>query len=161
LVTLKLQPLVHSITGIDNSQGMLDQFKMKIARQNLTNVNIQRVDIEKRDIFKGNYHLIVSSMTFHHIKEIKPLLNQFYKIIAPEGYLCIADLDLDNGLFHDDNTGVFHPGFSREKLKDFFLEAGFNNVRDMTAAKIVKPAANEQMREFSVFLMSGQKNLMN
>jgi hypothetical protein len=71
--------------------------------------------------------------------------------------MCIADLDLDDGQFHDDNTGVFHFGFDRATLCKTFVDAGFDNVQDMTAAKVVKPAPNGEMRQFSVFLMTGQK----
>ena len=38
LVTLQLQPFLHSITGVDGSQGMIDILKQKIEKKNLTNV---------------------------------------------------------------------------------------------------------------------------
>ena len=100
LLSLQLRPLVRSVTGVDNSQGMLDVLKKKIDNQNLTNIRIQYRDVEKGDALDGCYHLIVSSMTFHHIREIGPLLDQFYRICAPCGHLCIADLDPDDGQFH-------------------------------------------------------------
>ena len=157
LLTILLQPFVSSITGIDSSQGMLDVFNTKIAGLNLTNVWSLFFDLDKGDTLAGNYHLIVSSMTLHHVREITPLFDQFYNIVAPAGYMCIADLDLDDGQFHDDNTGVFHFGFDRATLCKTFVDAGFDNVQDMTAAKVVKPAPNGEMRQFSVFLMTGQK----
>jgi ubiquinone/menaquinone biosynthesis C-methylase UbiE len=158
LLTLQLQPLVHSITGIDSSPGMLDIFNTKIAKQNLTNVKTLFLDLDKGDVLAGHYHLIVSSRTLHHIKEIRPLLEQFYKVTAPAGHLCIADLDLDDGQFHDDNTGVFHFGFERATLRKVFIEAGFDNVQEMTAAEMVKPTLNGKMRRFTVFLMTGHKS---
>jgi ubiquinone/menaquinone biosynthesis C-methylase UbiE len=157
LITLQLRPLVHSITGVDSSQGMLEQLKMKITGQNLTNVYTQLVDIEKEDFLNKNYHFIVSSMTLHHVKEIQPLLQKFYNRMAPGGYLCIADLDLDNGQFHSDSKGVFHSGFDREKLGVLFAEAGFDDIRSRTAARIVKPVSGGAMRDFTVFLLSGRK----
>ena len=38
LLTIQLHPLVHSITGIDSSQGMLDIFNTKVAKLKLTNI---------------------------------------------------------------------------------------------------------------------------
>ena len=157
LLTIQLQPRVHSITGVDNSQGMLDMFNMKIAKLKLNAVSTLLVDLDRGDTLSGNYDLVVSNMTLHHIKEIEPLFDQFFTITAPAGYLCIADLDLDNGQFHGDNTGVFHFGFARATLRKIFTEAGFDNVKDITAAKVMKPAINGEMKEFTVFLMSGQK----
>ncbi|MCX5852232.1 MAG: class I SAM-dependent methyltransferase [Deltaproteobacteria bacterium] len=157
LLTIQLQPLVHSIIGIDSSQGMLDIFNTKIAKLKLPNVRSLLVDLDKGDSLAGKYHLIVSNLTLHHIKEIIPLFDQFYTIMAPAGYLCIADLDLDDGQFHDNNTGVFHFGFDRATLRKSFTGAGFDNVQDMTAAEVVKPTLNGEMRQFTVFLMTGQK----
>lgn len=157
LLALRLQPLVHSVTGIDSSQGMLDIFNAKIAKLKLSNVSTVFMDLDKGDLLAGNYDLVLSNMTLHHIKEIKPLFVQFYKVTAPGGYLCIADLDLDDGQFHDDNTGVFHFGFDRAALQKVFTEAGFDNVWDIDAAEVVKPSINGEMRRFSVFLMIGRK----
>jgi ubiquinone/menaquinone biosynthesis C-methylase UbiE len=157
LLTLHLQPVVHSITGVDSSRGMIDVLKAKIGRENLSNIKTQYLDTEKGDILKSTYHLIVSGMTLHHIKEIRPLLDQFYRILMPSGYLCIADLDLDDGRFHDNNNGVFHFGFDRILLRKDFMEAGFDDIRDRTAAEVMKPGSDGGMRSFTIFLMTGRK----
>jgi ubiquinone/menaquinone biosynthesis C-methylase UbiE len=158
LLTLNLQPKVRSITGVDSSFGMLDVFKAKIAKQNLGNVKAIYADLDKGDVLSGIYHIVVSSMTLHHVKEVRPLLAQFYKIVKPSGFLCIADLDTDDGQFHgNDATGVFHSGFDRAELRQDFIHAGFDDVRDMTAAEVVKPVSTKEMRRFTVFLMVGRK----
>jgi ubiquinone/menaquinone biosynthesis C-methylase UbiE len=157
LLTLKLQTLVHSITGVDSSRGMLDVLKAKIDRQNLANVKTRYLDTEKGNILKGTYHLIVSGMTFHHVKEISPLFDQFYRILRPSGHLCIADLDLDNGKFHDSNDGIFHFGFDRASLRRDFMKAGFYDIRDRTAAEVMKPDSEGGIQPLTVFLMTGRK----
>ena len=157
LLTLKLQPLVHSITGVDSSQGMLDVLNAKIKNQDLTDVTTQHRDLDKGDALEGSYHLIVSSMTLHHIREIRPLLDKFSMATAPDGYLCIADLDPDGGRFHGNNDGVFHFGFDRAMIRRAFIEAGFDDVRDKTAAQIMKPVPDEGSQQFSIFLMTGRK----
>jgi 2-polyprenyl-3-methyl-5-hydroxy-6-metoxy-1,4-benzoquinol methylase len=159
LLTLRLQPLVRSITGVDSSQGMLDILKRKIEKQNLANVEVQNLDLEKGDVLQGTYNLIVSNMTLHHIKEIGTLLDAFFKALAPKGYLCIADLDLDGGMFHESNEGVFHFGFDRAALRQAFIDAGFEDVRDVTAAEMTKPDAKGEMRRFTMFLTVGRKKI--
>jgi ubiquinone/menaquinone biosynthesis C-methylase UbiE len=156
LLTLQLQPFVRSITGVDSSQGMLDIIRAKIKAQNLSNVTTQYKDLDRGDVLEGRYHLIVSSMTFHHIREISPLLHQFSKVSAPQGYLCIADLDPDDGRFHSNNEGVFHHGFDRSALRHAFMEAGFGDIRDRTAASVEKPVPEWGTRLFTVFLMTGR-----
>jgi len=158
LLTLNLQPKVRSITGVDSSPGMLDVFKAKTAKQNLSNVKALFADLDKGGVLSGSYHVVVSSMTLHHVKEIKPLLARFYKILLPSGFLCIADLEPDDGQFHGgDATGVFHSGFDRVELRQEFIHAGFDEVRDMTAAEVIKPIPGGEMRRFTVFLMVGRK----
>ncbi len=157
LISLRLQPLVASITGIDSSQGMLDMLGAKIAEGKLTNVDTQLVDIEKGGVLSGEYDLITSSMTLHHIREPKALISQFYAVLAPGGILAIADLDSDGGRFHDDNTGVHHSGFERAAVRSLFAEAGFGEIRDSTATSLVKLGQDGMKRTFSVFLFIGRK----
>jgi ubiquinone/menaquinone biosynthesis C-methylase UbiE len=157
LLTLALQPFVRSITGVDSSCGMLDVFKTKIKEQNLNNVKANYIDLDKGNILKGSYHLVVSSMTLHHIKNISPLLKQLYSILLPSGRLAIADLEPDDGQFHGNNDGVFHFGFNREELRLKFMDAGFQNIRTLQAAEIEKPVGDGKSRLFTIFLMTACK----
>jgi ubiquinone/menaquinone biosynthesis C-methylase UbiE len=157
LLTLQLEPLVRSITGIDSSQGMLDVLNAKIRSQHLTNVRTRCLDLDKGDQLEGTYHLVVSSMTLHHIREVAPLLRQLSRILLPGGQLCIADLDPDGGQFHDNSEGVFHNGFPEAELRRAFAEAGLDDIRYRTAAKLPKPVPGGGDRVFTVFLMTGRK----
>jgi len=157
LLTLHLQPFVRTITAADSSRGMLDTLKAKIKDRNLTNVKTIFLDIGKDGILEGSFHLIASSMTFHHIKDIRPVLNQFYSILLPAGKICIADLDIDDGQFHENNDGVFHFGFDRKSLSNILKETGFRDIKCRTAAKITKPVHGGGSREFTIFLMTGCK----
>lgn len=155
LLTFKLHPFVRSITGIDSSPKMLEVFKKKAA--NFSNVKSILVDFDKGDTLAGNYDLIVSNMTLHHIKEPHWLIERLRQHLKLGCYLCLSDLDLEGGQFHGDNTGVFHFGFERDKICNVFMEAGFDDIRITTGAEMVKPAASGEMRRFSVFLMTGRK----
>jgi hypothetical protein len=74
-----------------------------------------------------------------------------------EGYLCIADLDPDYGQFHGDNDTVFHNGFDWASLRQVLEETGFVDVRDGTAATVMKPIPDCEIRSFGVFLMTVRK----
>ncbi len=156
LITLALQPYVRSITGVDSSQGMLDILNRKISERNLTNVITRYADLDQGDVLSGAFHLAVSSMTLHHIRDVAPLLKRFCHLLHPSGLLCIADLDEDGGRFHTSNEGVFHFGFDRQKLAQQFEKAGFQNVHAVQAASIEKLIAGG-MHTFTVFLMIGMK----
>lgn len=159
LLTLRLQPLVHSVTGVDSSEGMLDILNAKIEEGKLANIATRLLDLEKGDVLEGEYQLILSSMTFHHVRNIRPLLDRFHKVAAPGGLLCIADLDPDEGRFHGENDTVFHPGFDRTALTGILQEAGFEDVRTRTAATVTKRAPEGEKMDFTVFLMIGRKKM--
>lgn len=155
LLAMSVLASVKSVTGMDTSQGMLDVLEAKAKRQGLSNVYTRH--LHPGDPVLGSYDLIVSSMTFHHVEDTEALLKQCFQALKASGRLCVADLDLEQGTFHDDNTGVFHFGFDREALCKLFLKAGFSNVKAVPAAEITKPNQHGELRTFPVFLMVGEK----
>ncbi len=158
LVTLSLAPLVHSITGVDSSSSMLEIVDKKIKSQNICNVRTQHLDVEKGDVLDGAYDLIVCSMTLHHIRDFKALLEQFYNISSSGAYLCIADLDPDDGQFHGDNDGVIHFGFNREAILLVLQELKFNNIDVRTATEVNRAVPGGGSRLFSIFLITVRKS---
>ncbi len=157
LSTLKLQPLVKTITGADSSPGMLSVLRSKIEAQGLTNVRAQFVDFEKGARVDGGYDLIVSSMVMHHVPDTLALFKEWFNLLRPDGKVCFADLDTEDGAFHGDNTGVFHLGFDRGKLRQLLQQAGFQDIRDTTATTVSKEVEGQGVREFSIFLISAAK----
>lgn len=157
LLTMHLQPHVRFITGVDSSEGMLDGLRQKISSQAITNVAVRHCDLDAGDTLSGSHQLVVSSMTLHHVQDTQDLIHKFKAVTAPGGNLCIADLDLEGGRFHANNTGVFHFGFDRRILCQQFAAAGYTDVREVTAAEMVKPASDGGTMKFSVFLIIGTK----
>ncbi len=157
LVTLRLQPLVKSITGADSSRGMLGVLESKVRSLGLSNVRTQFVDFEKGGSIEDRFHLVMSSMTLHHVKDTAVLFRQWYDLLLPGGLLCAADLDTEDGSFHGNNTGVFHLGFDRERLKTLLITTGFHDVRFVTAATMMRDVAGGGKRSFPVFLIMGRK----
>jgi ubiquinone/menaquinone biosynthesis C-methylase UbiE len=157
LVTLRLQPLVGTITGADSSPGMLAILEEKIRAQELTNIRTVFVDFEKGDRIGEKFHLIVCSMTLHHVPDTAALFRLWHEMLLPGGHLCLADLDTEDDSFHSDKTGVFHLGFDRERLRRSLHETGFSEVRDTTATTMSRDIAGKGKRDFPVFLIVARK----
>ncbi|MBU0621161.1 MAG: class I SAM-dependent methyltransferase [Gammaproteobacteria bacterium] len=157
LLTLKLQPLVKSITGVDSSQGMLGVLQNKIGQQSLDNVFTRLVDFEHGKHTEGSYDLIVSSMVLHHVPDTQALFKDWAGLLRPGGQVSFADLDAEDGSFHSDNTGVFHFGFERDELKRMLHEAGFGDFRAITATVIDKETKGQGVRQYPVFLVSATR----
>ncbi len=157
LVTLRLQPLVRTIVGADSSSGMLGMLQSKTEKQHLTNVQTRLLDLEQGGALEGNFHLVVSSMTLHHVQDTVRLFQQWYELLLPGGVLAVADLDTEDGSFHGDNTGVRHLGFDRQYLRGLLRSVGFCSVRDTTAATMMREVAEGGSRSFPVFLLIAGK----
>jgi predicted TPR repeat methyltransferase len=157
LVTLRLQPLVRTILGVDSSQGMLGVLEGKIRTQGLANAHTRFVDFEKGGRIEGKFHLLVSSMTLHHVPDTARLFKQWHGLLLPGGLLCFADLDAEDGSFHGDNTGVFHHGFDRDHLKNLLVSSGFRDVHDTTATAMIRDVEAKGKKEFPVFLIVAKK----
>jgi 2-polyprenyl-3-methyl-5-hydroxy-6-metoxy-1,4-benzoquinol methylase len=157
ILSFKLAPLVKSVTGTDSAKGMLDVFNAKTKRLGIGNTKAELIDVEKDGVLTGTYNLVTSSMTLHHIKDTARLFKQFYNVLGDSGMLVVADLDLDNGKFHEDSSGVFHNGFDRKEFADSLAQTGFKDVRFFHATEITKPSPDGEKNTFSVFLATARK----
>ncbi len=157
LVTMRFQPLVKKVVGVDSSRGMLEVFQEKVSKLGYDNVSGQLADLEEEDAVEGKFNLIVSSMAFHHVRKLSDLLHRMYDLLIPGGAIGIADLDKEDGTFHKDNTGVVHFGFERDVMKNLLEEAGFHDVKAATATSVVREGDDQKKREYSIFLITGKK----
>jgi len=157
LLTLHLAARTGRVVALDRSEEMLDVLRAKAQACHANHVSARRVDLDAGDALDGAYDLVVSTMTLHHIEEPMALLRQFARVVKPGGSLCLADLDLEDGSFHGENRSVFHKGFDRAALRALMAKARFGEIRDRTAAEIVKTVGDGSERKFTVFLMTGRR----
>lgn len=104
------------------------------------------------------FDVIYNSMVLHHIKDTGAIINKFYELLNKDGYLCIVDLDEEDGSFHrkyPDFDG--HNGFNQEKLIEILNNAGFSDVESKTFYYDEKLIEGEKIK-YSLFLMKARKN---
>jgi cyclopropane fatty-acyl-phospholipid synthase-like methyltransferase len=150
LLLERVAPFVKKITAVDVSESMTKQLSEKIKNLNCE-VEILQLDLTKTKLdmkFDG----IISSLTMHHIEDTQTMFNDFYTMLNDNCIIAIADLDIENGSFHTDDTGVFHFGFDRTVFQDKAIAAGFKNVKITTASIDEKPQG-----KYPVFLLTGNK----
>ena len=150
LLLERIAPLVRKITAVDISKSMNDELEKKLTGLNCK-IDILQVDLEQSvvdDTFDG----IISSMTMHHVKDIKAMFAKFYSLLNEGGFIAISDLDKEDGSFHTEDTGVHHLGFKRDLIAEAATQVGFRDVETTDASVIKKPEG-----EFSVFLLTAKK----
>lgn len=160
LVTLEIAPLVSMISAIDTSQEMLAVLQEKIRRSGMTNIETRQIDLlaslqngEQEECFD----LIYSSMTLHHISDTAEFLNRISSILTPGGMIAIADLDKEDGLFHDDPLEKVHHGFEREELAAMLHTAGFQKTMFETTHLLKKENRERKRAVYPIFLVTALK----
>lgn len=137
----------------DTSQGMVDMMNEKIAGKGLRNLRAILFDLEKAD-YPGKFDLIYTQMVLHHVPETDRIIEKFSKHLNPGGWLAIADLYSEEGLFHGDSfTG--HKGFDPVYLEKIMVKHTFAGIRHMRCFTIEKQTAGG-LKNFDVFIITGQ-----
>lgn len=155
LLSFELQPVLSSITLADTSDGMLAVLKDKISATGVTNMNPVKLDLLTDPQPETKFSIIYSLMTLHHIKDTQEIMNKFYSLLKGDGYLCLADLDKEDGSFHGAGSDV-HNGFDREELKSMAEISGFVNTHFSDIFEVSKEIEGKK-KIFPVFLMIAQK----
>jgi len=127
----------------------------KTKENRIENIKCLNLDIYT-DKLPEKYDLIVSSMVFHHVKDISQILKILYNYLNEGGYIAIAYLVKEDGSFHDDNEGVEHFGFEIQEMENKLKEAGFKGIKS-EIAHIVKKQREDTEREYPIFLVVGRK----
>lgn len=148
LLGFEIAQKVAKVYGVDTSKGMLE----KLQEKNNETLSIEPIhqDIIAQPL-EIRCHGVVSSMTLHHVEDLEQFFTTIKNNLHEEGFIAIADLELEDGTFHSDNEGVFHFGFEKEKLCEIVRGCGFKDVSFENINTIKKPH-----RDFGIFLLSAR-----
>jgi ubiquinone/menaquinone biosynthesis C-methylase UbiE len=155
LVSFALQSQLGHITLADSSTGMLTVLREKIAAANIQNMTPVQLDLITDPLPAARYQLIYTLLTLHHIPDTAKILRAFYGLLNPQGYLCVADLDKEDGTFHEDEFHG-HLGFDREELAAQAKQIGFQSIRFTTAFHMIKDVQGVS-QDYPIFLMVARK----
>ncbi len=160
LVTLRVAPRCGTLVAADTSKEMLKVLGDKIAAAGALNVSPLLLDLTAPDAathLDGSFDFIFSSMVLHHIPDTVAFLEQLNSHMNPGATLAMADLDAEDGLFHDDATEKVHYGFDRDALTGMLEQAGFVNISFITAHLIQKKNRAGSMASYPVFLVTATR----
>ncbi len=145
-----IAPHIKKVTAVDISKAMINTLKNK-QDQISCDLDIKELDlsIEHLDI---NFDAIISSMTMHHIEDIKAMLKKFHSMLDKDGILAISDLEEEDGTFHKEDTGIFHFGFDKDDFLRSAKEVGFRDLKVKNIGNVIKPYG-----VYPIFLLTGKK----
>lgn len=128
LLGFNLIDKVGELTFSDTSLGMLSEVANKIRNYSHKAAKILDLNIAK---ISAKYDLIFSSMVFHHIPDHTDAIMALIGSLHVGGYICICDLDKEDGTFHSKEI-VPHHGFERSEIEQLLLNAGLDLIYSQT-----------------------------
>jgi predicted TPR repeat methyltransferase len=147
LLAQQLADTVGAMTLTDPSTGMREVMHAKVARGELpADTTVVDLDLAVQDPPGDRFGLVAASMVLHHIPDLDPVLRGLGASVADDGWLCVADLDAEDGSFHDDSFDGHH-GFDRDELAGKLRDVGFMQVRFTTCVEVQRHG-----RAYPVFL---------
>ena len=153
LVSQALRDHVGPLVLADTSAGMRSVMEDKIAAGAITDARVWDLDLSTEPIAQVDEHfdLIVTVLTLHHIPTLDTTLANFAHLLANGGHLAIADLDEEDGTFHDGGFDGHH-GFDHDALAAQLERAGFSDVVFRPCHELVKHG-----RTYPIFLATASR----
>lgn len=153
LLGLALLADVGEVVLAEPSAGMLAVAQDKIAAMGDSRVSAVRFDLTADPPPGESFDLAVSLLVLHHLEDTPAALAAIYRLLRPGGWIALADLDTEDGSFHDaDAEGIHHHGFDRDALAVMARAAGFVDVGYRTATEV-----EHESRRFPVFLLVARR----
>lgn len=153
-----IDALPHGLTELvltDPSAGMIEIAAEKIERRQLPNVRTVQFEVVAEPTSKlGTFDLVLSLLMLHHVKDSASVFRAAHDLLRPGGWIALADLDPEDGSFHDEDAeGIHHHGFDRDALRKLAGDGGFGPVSLERATEIEREG-----RTYPLFLMTAQRS---
>jgi len=149
LLGLALADDVGDLVLAEPSEGMREVIAEKLAASGRADVTAIPFDLTAEPPPSQPFDLAISLLVLHHVADTPMALAAIRRLLRPGGRIAIADLDTEDGTFHDaDAEGIHHLGFDRAALGDLARDAGFVDVEFRPASEIVRDG-----RQYPMFLL--------
>jgi 2-polyprenyl-3-methyl-5-hydroxy-6-metoxy-1,4-benzoquinol methylase len=157
LLSYFLKDHFKTITLVDESKGMIEVLKEKIATENLSHFKPLQLDLFSEPLHQ-EFDVVYTLMTLHHIHDTGKIIEIFHKLLRPGGHLCIADLVAEDGSFHSNHPGFDgHFGFDKQALELLLLQHGFI-TEYYHISFVIEKDFNGSQRKYPLFLLIAKRN---
>jgi len=158
LLSFELKDDFSTIYLVDTSEGMINVLKEKIEKKSIKNFKPILGNLLQQNLNITDIDVIYTLMTLHHIYDLDKAFKTFHKILNKNGYLCIADLNEEDGSFH---SGIIdfdgHNGFNRYELTEKLRSHGYSVVYYSLPHVIEKLQQDNSNKKYPMFLLIAKK----
>jgi tRNA (cmo5U34)-methyltransferase len=156
ILSFLLKDHFDEILMMDSSVEMVNVTFKKIDATGVKNLKPIIFDLEHETYTDSSFDLIFTQMVLHHVNDIENIINKFYKMLNPGGYLAIADLYSEDGSFHGEGfTG--HNGFDIDELTSVLNRCGLRVTSAGQCFVINRKIAEKETNQYPVFLITANR----
>jgi SAM-dependent methyltransferase len=156
ITSFLLKDQLGQISMLDNSAEMVRIMKEKIIESGAENLKAIYFDLEKNVWNKNKFDLIFNQMVLHHVDDTGSIIEKFFDMLQPGGYLAIADLYPEDGSFHGNGFNG-HKGFHPKELSSVLEKTGFKNITVEKCFQINKQITDKGLMQFDLFLLIAER----
>lgn len=141
------------VTFADTSVGMLEQVRKKASMLNSDKIKI--LDLTEHTVTEI-YDTIVSLLALHHVEDVEETVCNLASHVAKGGYICLSDLDLEDGSFHYPHIAP-HNGIDRDVIMETLCKSGMHIVCNKTVY-VEQKIIDDIVKTYPIFLIIGQRD---
>ncbi|MCP3918377.1 MAG: class I SAM-dependent methyltransferase [bacterium] len=115
------------VIAVDSSESMLTALTAKLQPE--ADVDCRQGDAEALPIEDGTVDYTFANMLLHHVESPPAAIREMARILKPGGTLVLTDLDEHDFEFLVTEHHDRWKGFERDRIREWFVEAGLVDVR--------------------------------
>lgn len=139
LLTLMLAEVASQVTAVDLSAEMLGQLATRAKQKGITNIEYVEGDIEDLPLADASHDVVVASQALHHARSPARCLAEARRLLVRGGRLLVIDLLAHTEEWVREKLEHLHLGFTEQALEQLVVQAGFEKVRVLRAARDPQP----------------------
>lgn len=121
---MELARRFRQVTGLDNSEAMLERARRRVERAGLKNVELQSGDWPKRATLSQQFDCIVLNMVLHHLPAPADSFRRAAELLGDGGVLLVTELSRHDQGWARESCGDLWLGFDGEDLEDWAQRSG-------------------------------------
>jgi SAM-dependent methyltransferase len=126
-LTALLAPFVGRVIGVDASESMLEQARVRLGE--LAGTELRAGELESLPINAGELDAAVLSLVLHHAPDPRLVLDEAHRVLKAGGRLLVVDLLPHERVEYQERMGHVWLGFSEKQVTEWLSSAGFSSVR--------------------------------